>query len=119
MASEDLMSTIIDLRNFTKGKKYNTIYADPPWQFQNRTGKVAPEHKRLTLLTLRNSLLPSWLMKRLIYIYGYLMLCYQMGLQSWIHGGLNISLISFGKKSEKMASQMDEALVFIFEMLRK
>lgn len=21
--------------------------ADPPWQFQNRTGKVAPEHKRL------------------------------------------------------------------------
>ena len=48
MASEDLMSTITDLRNFTKGKKYNTIYADPPWQFQNRTGKVAPEHKRLT-----------------------------------------------------------------------
>ena len=33
---------------FTQGKKYNTIYADPPWQFQNRTGKVAPEHKRLS-----------------------------------------------------------------------
>lgn len=27
--------------------KYRTILADPPWQFQNRTGKVAPEHKRL------------------------------------------------------------------------
>jgi N6-adenosine-specific RNA methylase IME4 len=27
--------------------KYPTILADPPWQFQNRTGKVAPEHKRL------------------------------------------------------------------------
>jgi len=26
---------------------YKTIFADPPWQFQNRTGKVAPEHKRL------------------------------------------------------------------------
>ncbi|MBP9040674.1 MAG: hypothetical protein KBF64_02750 [Anaerolineaceae bacterium] len=26
---------------------YGTILADPPWQFQNRTGKVAPEHKRL------------------------------------------------------------------------
>ena len=26
---------------------YTTILADPPWQFQNRTGKVAPEHKRL------------------------------------------------------------------------
>ena len=44
---EDLKSTILNLKNFTKGKKYNTIYADPPWQFQNRTGKVAPEHKRL------------------------------------------------------------------------
>ena len=32
---------------FTAGKKYQTVYADPPWQFQNRTGKVAPEHKRL------------------------------------------------------------------------
>ena len=40
-------STILDLLHFTKGKKYKTIYADPPWQFQNRTGKVAPEHKRL------------------------------------------------------------------------
>jgi len=26
---------------------YSTIMADPPWQFANRTGKVAPEHKRL------------------------------------------------------------------------
>lgn len=29
------------------GKKFATILADPPWQFQNRTGKVAPEHRRL------------------------------------------------------------------------
>lgn len=28
-------------------KVYGTILADPPWQFANRTGKVAPEHKRL------------------------------------------------------------------------
>ncbi len=27
--------------------KFSTILADPPWQFNNRTGKVAPEHKRL------------------------------------------------------------------------
>ncbi|TPW78535.1 DNA methyltransferase [Schumannella sp. 10F1B-5-1] len=26
---------------------FQTVYADPPWQFQNRTGKVAPEHRRL------------------------------------------------------------------------
>ncbi|MCX6249460.1 MAG: MT-A70 family methyltransferase [Bacteroidetes bacterium] len=28
-------------------KDYKTILADPPWRFQNRTGKMAPEHKRL------------------------------------------------------------------------
>ncbi len=28
-------------------KKFRTVLADPPWQFQNKTGKVAPEHKRL------------------------------------------------------------------------
>lgn len=26
---------------------FSTILVDPPWRFQNRTGKVAPEHKRL------------------------------------------------------------------------
>lgn len=26
---------------------FTTILADPPWQFQNRTGKMAPEHRRL------------------------------------------------------------------------
>jgi N6-adenosine-specific RNA methylase IME4 len=30
------------------GKTFATILADPPWQFQNRTGKMAPEHKRLS-----------------------------------------------------------------------
>jgi len=27
--------------------KYGTILIDPPWRFANRTGKMAPEHKRL------------------------------------------------------------------------
>ncbi len=26
---------------------FRTVYADPPWRFTNRTGKVAPEHRRL------------------------------------------------------------------------
>lgn len=43
----NLQETIDNFREFTAGKTYRTIYADPPWQFQNRTGKVAPEHKRL------------------------------------------------------------------------
>ena len=27
---------------------FGTVLADPPWQFLNRTGKVAPEHRRLS-----------------------------------------------------------------------
>jgi hypothetical protein len=27
--------------------RFGTILADPPWLFANRTGKMAPEHKRL------------------------------------------------------------------------
>jgi len=37
-----------DLLNVAAGRRFGTILADPPWQFQNRTGKVAPEHKRLS-----------------------------------------------------------------------
>ena len=43
----DFKTTRDNFCEFTNGKKYNTIYADPPWQFQNRTGKVAPENKKL------------------------------------------------------------------------
>lgn len=37
-----------DLLKPAGGRRFGTILADPPWQFQNRTGKVAPEHKRLS-----------------------------------------------------------------------
>ncbi len=37
----------LDFLERTQGQKFSTILADPPWQFQNRTGKMAPEHKRL------------------------------------------------------------------------
>jgi N6-adenosine-specific RNA methylase IME4 len=32
----------------TGDRRFPTILADPPWQFQNKTGKVAPEHRRLS-----------------------------------------------------------------------
>jgi N6-adenosine-specific RNA methylase IME4 len=38
----------IDISTTTRGSRISTILADPPWQFQNRTGKIAPEHRRLT-----------------------------------------------------------------------
>ncbi|MCI8423995.1 MAG: S-adenosylmethionine-binding protein [Lawsonibacter sp.] len=37
-----------ELIQFCAGQQFQTILADPPWQFQNRTGKMAPEHKRLS-----------------------------------------------------------------------
>lgn len=40
-AAQDFLESVHD-------EKYGTILADPPWQFQNRTGKMAPEHKRLS-----------------------------------------------------------------------
>jgi len=42
-----MFSAADDLLITARGRKFSTILADPPWQFQNRTGKVAPEHKRL------------------------------------------------------------------------
>ena len=38
--AEDLLAT-------AAGRRFSTVLADPPWRFQNRTGKVAPEHRRL------------------------------------------------------------------------
>lgn len=43
-----MSSAAADFERFMNGRKFKTILADPPWQFQNRTGKVAPEHKRLS-----------------------------------------------------------------------
>lgn len=37
-----------DLLAHAAGQRFRTVLADPPWQFQNRTGKVAPEHRRLS-----------------------------------------------------------------------
>lgn len=42
-----VLDAAADLLACAKGQRFGTILADPPWQFQNRTGKVAPEHKRL------------------------------------------------------------------------
>jgi N6-adenosine-specific RNA methylase IME4 len=37
-----------DLLVFVGKGQFATILADPPWQFINKTGKVAPEHRRLS-----------------------------------------------------------------------
>lgn len=42
-----MMSVSNDLLRAVGDRRFGTVLADPPWQFQNRTGKVAPEHRRL------------------------------------------------------------------------
>ena len=42
------MTVSEDLRTSLEKQKFGTILADPPWQFTNRTGKMAPEHRRLS-----------------------------------------------------------------------
>ena len=37
-----------NLLAFAGRRKFGTILADPPWRFINRTGKMAPEHRRLS-----------------------------------------------------------------------
>ena len=37
-----------DLAYSLCGRRFGTVLADPPWRFTNRTGKVAPEHRRLS-----------------------------------------------------------------------
>jgi N6-adenosine-specific RNA methylase IME4 len=36
-----------DLLKFAGKRTFGTILIDPPWRFINRTGKIAPEHRRL------------------------------------------------------------------------
>jgi N6-adenosine-specific RNA methylase IME4 len=42
------LDTTLSFAKDMRGRKFRTILADPPWQFQNRTGKMAPEHRRLS-----------------------------------------------------------------------
>lgn len=37
-----------DLARWCGDRRFATVLADPPWRFQNSTGKVAPEHRRLS-----------------------------------------------------------------------
>lgn len=48
MEQKEIFDAGQDLLNCVGDEKFGTILADPPWQFTNRTGKVAPEHKRLS-----------------------------------------------------------------------
>lgn len=45
----DFAWTLDSLTAFADGhpERFGAVLIDPPWRFMNRTGKVAPEHRRL------------------------------------------------------------------------
>lgn len=43
-----MLDATLDMKRRLGSERFRTILADPPWQFQNRTGKMAPEHRRLS-----------------------------------------------------------------------
>lgn len=79
-----LQETSESLLSFCGDKRYSTIYADPPWRFQNRTGKVAPENKKLNryeTMPLEDIMalpLNRSLPQKAICTYGFLMRSYRM-----------------------------------------
>lgn len=44
----DAAAEAVEDLHLLAGSNFETVLADPPWRFQNRTGKVAPEHQRLS-----------------------------------------------------------------------
>jgi N6-adenosine-specific RNA methylase IME4 len=96
--------------------------ADPPWRFTNRTGKVAPEHKRLNryetlslneIKTIPVSKVTAQKCHLYLWVPNALL---QEGLEVLKHGDLLTNQTSYGIKLGKMVDQTAEALVFISEI---
>ena len=48
ICNESTCDAVYNLLRFCGDNRYSTVYVDPPWRFQNRTGKVSPESKKNT-----------------------------------------------------------------------
>jgi N6-adenosine-specific RNA methylase IME4 len=102
--------------------RFGTILADPPWRFANRTGKMAPEHKRLSRystmtlqeimelpvsqLALPQSHLYLWVPNALI----------SEGLDVMKRWVIRTKPILFGTKYERTGGLVGEASGFTFAM---
>jgi N6-adenosine-specific RNA methylase IME4 len=54
-ADVGVLAATLDMARKLRSRRFGTILADPPWQFTNRTGKMAPEHKRLARYSTMNT----------------------------------------------------------------
>ena len=96
-----------ELRQATLGKRVGTVLADPPWRFQNKTGKIAPEHSRLRRYeTLSVDDIANLAVREVVEDVAHLYLWIPNamlpdGLKSWKHGDSRTSPTSFGTRSAK------------------
>lgn len=72
-AAEDLLSRVHG--------PFSTILADPPWRFQNRTGKMAPEHQRLLRY-------PTMTMEEILELPAYRLAAARAHLYLWVPNAL-------------------------------
>ena len=108
-----LQETSENLLSFCGDKRYSTIYADPPWRFQNRTGKVAPENKKLTryetmsledIMALPVEQVAAAKSHLYLWVPNALLPDGLAVMKAW---DLSIREISFGKRFAKMVGQTD------------
>ena len=113
-----------DLLGFIGNRKFRTVLVDPPWQFQNRTGKIAPEHKRLArygTMTLQDikALPVSKAASDVAHLYLWcpnaLLPDGLTVMQAW---DFNTKATSCGTRYGRTAGRTAAALAFIFEMSR-
>ncbi len=110
----------IDLLTAAAGARFKTILADPPWRFQNKTGKVAPEHRRLSRYAtwlwrkLARSRWPRSRPRRRIFISGVRMRFCRTDCVSCPTGDLPTKPILSGTRSEKTAASDGRGVGFYF-----
>lgn len=119
------MSASDDLLRDVGKSKFATVLADPPWQFQNRTGKMAPEHKRLsryptmTLGDIKNLPVEA-IVKDTAHLYLWVPNALLAdGLQVMEHWGFTYKTNLVCTKSGKMVDPTGEAWVSTSETLPK
>lgn len=116
------MSASDDLLNEVGERKFSTVLADPPWQFKNRTGKMAPEHKRLSrypTMTLQEikELPVEAIVKDAAHLYLWVPNALLAdGLQVMEHWGFTYKTNLIWYKIRKDGGLIEEGLVFIFVM---
>jgi N6-adenosine-specific RNA methylase IME4 len=122
MPPKPILTPAEDLLKLVGKQKFSTVLADPPWQFSNRTGKMAPEHKRLqrypTMILQEIKDLPvDKIVKNTAHLYLWVPnALLAEGLQVLESWGFTYKTNIVWYKTRKDGGPVEEVLVFTLEM---